>query len=84
MASAAVLVRGGLAVQHFPVDFGNAAHTMLLVDSRIFKLGKDVLFDLLSYCGWGWFETFWQGERAWDWAQSEQKEEDSHLVANSL
>ena len=44
-------------MQHFPVDFGNAAHTMLLVDSRIFKLGKDVLFDLLSYCGWGWFEV---------------------------
>ena len=33
-------------MQHFPVDFGNAAHTMLLVDGRIFKPGKDVL---LSY-----------------------------------
>jgi hypothetical protein len=29
---------------------------MLLVESHLRKMGKDVMLHILSFCAWGWFE----------------------------
>jgi len=44
--------------QHFLSTFRKGIVAMLLVDRRLkHQVGKDVLYHLLSYCGWDWFEV---------------------------
>ena len=44
--------------QYFPSTFRKGIVAMLLVDRRLkHQVGKDVLYHLLSYCGWDWFEV---------------------------
>ena len=49
--------------QYFPSTFRKGIVAMLLVDRRLkHQVGKDVLYHLLSYCGWDWFEVAEQQE----------------------
>ena len=55
--------------QYFPSTFRKGIVAMLLVDRRLkHHVGKDVLYHLLSYCGWDWFEVA-------DQQQQQQEEE---------
>ena len=56
--------------QYFPSTFRKGIVAMLLVDRRLkHQVGKDVLYHLLSYCGWDWFEV------------AEQEQEIGHRVS---
>ena len=49
---------------YFPSTFRKGIIAMLLVDRRLkHEVGKDVLYHLLSYCGWDWFEVVFEEEQ---------------------
>ena len=49
--------------QYFSSTFRRGVVAMLLVDRRLkHQVGKDVLYHLLSYCGWDWFEVVVVGD----------------------
>ena len=61
--------------QYFPSNFRKGIVAMLLVDRRLkHQVGKDVLYHLLSYCGWDWFEV----------AEQQQQDEEGGRIENRV